>query len=320
MKTMNILFLGGAKRVGMARLLVESGRERDIDVRIFGYELCRECALAVVASDIVEGRRWSDPSIYAHIDSVVAEYSIEIIVPFVDGAVGVAAEYAARYPRRNVFVPAPPRELAEKMFDKIASAAIFDAAGLPIPATYRPGEPWSHLIAKPRYGSASKGIEKIDSEEDIRRIASCNDEYLIQERIDNRREITVDCYASVRNGDILCVSPRLRLETSGGEVVRTVTVDCPDAADIARRAIETIGLRGAVTVQVIHDIDTDRYMIMEINPRLGGGAVASVYAGAGITGCILDEALGRPLSTTKPTPNVLTVRYLQDVFFQNYES
>jgi len=33
-------------------------------------------------------------------------------------------------------------------------------------------------------------------------------------------------------------------------------------------------------------------MIMEINPRLGGGAVAAVHAGADIPAMIISEALG----------------------------
>ena len=317
MKTVTILFLGGAKRVGMARLFKDAGRVLGLEVHIVGYELDCACPLAAVASDMVEGLRWSDPELFGHIDDTVERLGGDIMLPFVDGAVGVVSEYVARYPHRGVFVPAPGRELAEKMFDKVAAAEFFERLGLPIPATYRAGDPYLRLIAKPRFGSASKGIVEINSLQKLFEFQGREDRYLIQERIDNREEITVDCYVETRTGRIVGVSPRIRLETAGGEAVRTVTVDSPQASELARRTLEATGLRGAVTVQIIHDLDDDRYMIMEINPRLGGGAVASVYAGFNLPKAILQDAAGEPdISAGKAEPGVLTTRFLDDVVFR----
>lgn len=317
MNTLTFLFLGGAKRVSMARLLTRAAQTDGREARIVSYELDRACPIAAVASDTVEGLRWSDPDIFDHIDDTVVRFGVDVILPFVDGAVGVAAEYAARYPHRGVFVPAPPRALADTMFDKVAAAELLERKGLPIPPTYRPGDPCLRLIAKPRFGSASKGIVEINSLRKLYEFQGREDRYLIQERIDNREEISVDCYVEVATGRIVGVSPRIRLETSGGEAVRTVTVDSPEAAALARRAIEETGLRGAVTVQIIRDLDNDRYMIMEINPRLGGGAVASVYAGFNIPSAIVQDALGiTPVAAGCAVPGVLTTRYLEDVVFR----
>lgn len=316
MKKLTVLFLGGAKRVVMARLFKGAGRTIGYNVDIIGYELDMACPLAAVAGKIAVGKRWSDPDIFEDIDSVVTEHDINAIVPFVDGAVGIAAEYAARYSHRGVFVPASARALVDTMFDKVAAAELFERKGLPIPATYRAGDPCLRLIAKPRFGSASKGIVEINSLQKLYEFQGREDKYLIQERIDNRKELTVDCYVSVRTGRIEGVSPRLRLETSGGEVVRTMTVDCPEASDLARRALEATGLRGAVTVQIIHDLDTGRYMIMEINPRLGGGAVGTVYSGFNLPMAIIEEAAGEPVAAGEPHAGILTVRYLEDVVFR----
>lgn len=317
MSTLSFLFLGGAKRVGIARLFQNAATNLGHEAKIVGYELDCACPLAAIASNMVEGLRWGDPEVFAHIDDTVTRLGVDVIVPFVDGAVGIAAEYAARYPHRKVFVPTSGRELADKMFDKVAAAALFERKGLPIPATYHAGDPCLRLIAKPRFGSASKGIVEINSLQKLYEFQGSEDKYLIQERIDNREEITVDCYAEVHTGCVVGVSPRVRLETAGGEAVRTVTVDSPEASELACRAIEKIGLRGAVTVQIIHDLDNDRYMIMEINPRLGGGAVASVYAGFNLPSAIIQDALGEsPVSAGKAKPGVLTTRFLDDVVFQ----
>ncbi len=310
--TLTFLFLGGAKRVAIGRRFVEAARRRGYGAGIIGYELDARCPLASIGR-IVEGRKWSDPAVCEHLEEIVGRYGVDALIPFVDGAVGVAAEFASRRP--EVFVPAGDREMEEAMFDKCASAELFASLGIPVPATYVPGAPCTRLIAKPRFGSASKGIVAIDDPRQLDRILACPGEYLVQERIDRREEITVDCYASVADGAIAAASPRIRLEVAGGEAVRTVTVDDGEAAALARRVIAGVGLRGAVTVQLIRDLDSGRLMVMEVNPRLGGGVVASVNAGADIPSMIVDEILSVKPTSQKAKAGVLTVRYLEDIAF-----
>ncbi|MBD5175375.1 MAG: ATP-grasp domain-containing protein [Bacteroidales bacterium] len=312
---LGLLFLGGAKRVAVGRMFEHACRERGLGCEITGYELDRHCPLAAIG-DVVEGLRWSDPAIFDTFDQVTDAYGIDIVIPFVDPAVGIAARYAAmNHYGHEIFSPVSSHELATRMFDKCAAADLFEQLGLPIPATHRPGELFRPLIAKPRYGSASKGLVFIDSPKKLREVETMTDRYLIQERIDNRSEITVDCYVGVHDGCIYAVSPRVRLEVSGGESVRTLTVDDPEAVDLACHTLEATGLRGAVTVQLIRDLDSGRLMVMEINPRLGGGVVASVHAGADIPALIIGDALGEELSHLTPQPGVLVTRYLDDVVF-----
>lgn len=314
-RTIRILFLGGAKRVSMARLFRQAAAREGLACEIYSYEIDR-CVPIACEATVVEGRRWTDCDIQRHLHDTVMRHRIDIIVPFVDGAVAVAAGYAAAYPD-GVFVPASGSDLAELMFDKVRAAGMFERAGLPVPRTYRPGDPCMRLIAKPRHGSASKGIVEVSSVEVLDDILLRRDEYLIQERIDNREELTVDCYVSVAGGEVLAVSPRRRNVTVGGEVSDTVIVDMPEAVALATRTLRALGLRGAVTVQLIHDLDDDRLMIMEINPRLGGGAVCSVIAGADIPAMIIAEAIGRTPVAMRAEPGVRICRYMQEVVFRS---
>lgn len=312
--SIGFLFLGGAKRVTMARMIKEACRARGFEARITGYELDANSALAL-EGDIVEGIRWSDPAIYADLDEVCSTRDIDIVIPFVDGAVGVASDFVRHHSSTPVFAPVSPRGITDRMFDKCAAAELFESLSLPIPATYVEGAPVGRLIAKPRFGSASKGIVEINTLQKLYEIKADRNRYLVQERIDHREEITVDCYVGVASGSVVAVSPRLRSEVSGGEVVRTETLDEPDVEALVRRTLAATGLRGAVTVQLIRDLDNGRLMIMEINPRLGGGAVASVHAGVDLPGLIVDDFLGRQLAVQTAQPGVETVRYLADVVF-----
>ena len=83
--------------------------------------------------------------------------------------------------------------------------------------------------------------------------------------------------------------------------------------------IETFSLRGPVTLQFLHDLDRNRYLLMEVNPRLGGGVVCSIYAGAPITDYIIDESRGITLKACDDWAyNTLMARYQKEAIF--YES
>lgn len=301
-----ILFLGGAKRVAMARLFMKAAAERSRGCRIFSYELRADEPIASVGTVII-GRRWNDPEVVEDIRRVCRENGIGIVVPFVDGAV----EVAARVRDTDIFVPTGCPGDAEAMFDKVRAAEIFELMQIPAPATYKGGAVVRPLIAKPRHGSASKGIIKVDSEADL---PANREDYLIQDRFDYREEISIDCY--VREDFVpTAIVPRKRLEVAGGEVVRSVTIDCPEAVELARLTIAKLKLLGAVTIQLIRDVDTGKLHVMEINPRLGGGAVCAVHAGADIPGMILDEAAGILPAPSSYRPGTEIARYMQEVVF-----
>ena len=59
-QAVNIMFLGGAKRVSMGRMLIAAGAQLGMEVNLFSYELSREVPVAEIATVII-GRRWNDP-------------------------------------------------------------------------------------------------------------------------------------------------------------------------------------------------------------------------------------------------------------------
>lgn len=311
-KSLNVLFLGGAKRVSFGRKLLEAGERLGIDVKIYSYELEAEVPVALIGGVII-GRRWNASDILDHLHQVVGAYHIDVLLPFVDGAISIAGAYIATY--SDAWAPVVSSGKADTLFDKVLSAREFEAAGLDIPQTYTGGRPVFPLIAKPRRGSASKGIHVIDGVNEFKKISKIADEYLIQTYYPEREEYTVDCYIS-RRGETLCISPRKRVEVVGGEVSRSVTVDYPELLEASARAIERLGLRGAITLQYLRDITTNRLMLMEINPRLGGGVVCSIHAGADIPAMILSDAVGDVAEkATGIRPGTMICRYFEEAVF-----
>lgn len=309
--SLNVLMLGGARRVSMGELLRQSGARLGHEVNLFSYELFPEVPIASVAQVIV-GKKWGDTDVVDDIVGLCRDREIDIILPFVDGAIEIAARCKPLLP--DVFIPVSEYEVCNTMFDKVAAAAAYKQAGIPVPKAYTPLTAEVPAIAKPRFGSASRGIKVFRNIESLMQLENFP-EYIVQEYIENREEYTVDCYVS-STGEILCTVPRLRVEVMGGEVTRTVTRRIPELIQMSHDAIEAFSLRGPVTLQFIHDLNRNRYLLMEINPRLGGGVICSIYAGAPITDYILQESLGVPLHACDDwSDNTLMARYLKEVIF-----
>ncbi len=314
MKKIKIMMLGGARRVSMAELFKRSGVRIGRDVEIISYELLEQVPIALVGKVIV-GLRWSDPNVVADIVKVAKENEVDIILPFVDGAIEIASKVRQHLP--GVFIPVGDFEINRTMFDKVEAAKAFEKAGIPIPKTYTAINAKMPAIAKPRKGSASRGIKIFHTLDELMQLENLSD-YLVQEYIENRDEYTVDCYVS-QKGEILTVVPRVRLEVMGGEVTRTITCRNTTLDKLCRQVIETFALRGPVTLQFLHDLDRNRYLLMEVNPRLGGGVVCSIYAGAPITDYIIDESRGIALKPCDDWAyNTLMARYQKEAIF--YES
>lgn len=310
---LTILMLGGARRVSMAQLLKRSGERLGFDLRIVSYELDEQVPIATEGK-VVKGLRWTDPGVVDDILRIVIEYEVKIVLPFVDGSISVAARCREKMP--DLFIPVSDPETATLMFDKKLAAKAFKEAGIPIPTTYTVLDAELPVIAKPRFGSASRGIKVFYDMEELMHLKDIS-EYLLQAYIEDMKEYTVDCYVSTE-GEILVTVPRERLEIMGGESTRTITVRIPQLEQMSQEVIRKFDLRGPVTLQFLYDVARDRFLLMEVNPRLGGGVICSVYAGAPIPDYILMEALGIPVRPcTDWATRTLMARYLQETIFFN---
>lgn len=316
----NILFLGGAKRVSMARKFKATAKDAGDHMKIFGYELTKQVPLAI-EGEIFIGKRWNDPEVVNHIIQLCRENHIRIVVPFVDAAVDVAARVvmASKSTGFEIFAPVGSRVMSNAMFDKVFADEVFRKSNLPVPFRFESGIAECTLIAKPRFGSASKGIIIINDDTTFNRVMEHSNDYLIQEYIANRREYTADCYVSIIDGRVLACVVRRRDEVAGGEVVRTTVIHHPQAEELVLSTLRATGLRGAVTVQLIEDIDKHHLMVMEVNPRLGGGAVASVCAGVDIPRFIMSDSINLISLPAQPPKKIIVTRFLEETYFDSNE-
>lgn len=312
-KQITILMLGGGRRVSMAELLKESGRRLGAQVQVVGYELITKVPLAA-AGKIVQGLAWDDERVVDDVARVAREIEADILLPFSNAAVEVAARVKPLLP--EVFSPVCDADTAAVFFDKIEAAKAFKAAGMPIPRTYSILNAELPAIAKPRHGRFSRGIKVFTNMNDLMQLSDIK-QYLIQAYIADAREYTVDCYVT-QAGETLCAVPRLRQEISGGESTRAITCRLPQLQKMACEVIKAFNLRGPVNIQYLYDEAHDRYLLLEVNPRLASGVVCSIRAGAPIADYIIGESLGVELRPCDDwSDNTLMTRYWKEVIFYN---
>lgn len=312
MKKVNILFLGGAKRVSLAEHLIKAGKKLGLDIAIFSYELDERVPLASVGT-ILKGKKWSDADLFSDLHNQIMRNDISIVLPFVDPAIEVAE--LLKSGNQNLFIPTCGKDICHIMFDKVLSERWFKEKGLPIPPSFSQNDQIQFpIIVKPRTGSASKGIRVIEDAEEWDKLVN-KDNYVIQQFIADREEYTVDCYVTT-SGKIISIVPRLRILTAGGEVMNSETRRDKDLIAISEKVLMSGDFKGPVTIQFLRDKKTGENYIMEINPRLGGGVITSIGAGADITEFILCDYLGEELQPCNDWKDkTLMTRYFKEVIF-----
>jgi carbamoyl-phosphate synthase large subunit len=309
-KELNILFLGGAKRVSLAQLFKDYGKQKGLIIKIFSYEL--DCQVPIASEgNVIVGLKWTDPDILNHLRETISSYNIHIVLPFVDPAIIVASRLKKQIP--NIFIPVSDEQTCEIMFDKRKSSDWFFQHDIPQPERYNPTNISYPAILKPVNGSASKGLiicrDKISLPKQIDFKA-----YLIQAFIEDGVEYSVDCYVD-SNGQILSIVPRIRLEVSGGEAVKSMIIRDEEVITASMKILSSGSFCGPITIQFIKGNNNQVY-VMEINPRLGGAVVASIGAGSGMISFILGEALHEPLFPIYDWKDrTLMTRYFKEVIF-----
>jgi carbamoyl-phosphate synthase large subunit len=309
MKEINILFIGGAKRVSLAEKLIKAGSERNCRVKIYSYELDKHVPIASVGTVII-GLKWSDPRLYDHLKELINNLKINTVLPFVDPAVEVTSKLSQLLP--HLYIPVSDVKMSSIMFDKISANQWFVENKLPVPSQ----EACFPMIAKPARGSASKGIVVLNDQDDVTYFDKKNNRinFLIQKFI-HGAEYTVDCYVA-RNGTIISVVPRMRLEVTSGEATKTTTVRDEEIIKLSNEILGKGNFKGPITIQFIRDSETGKTYIMEINPRFGGGVLASIEAGANSAQVLIDELLGISVDiNNRWKENLIMARSFRETYF-----
>ena len=319
---MNILFTCAGRRTYLLKYFKE---QLGNGGKIIGADM-QPTAPALSAADV----RVLVPAVYndQYVDvlyKICQENDVDVLISLNDLELPILASNKAIFEQIGVKVIVSDPNVIDICFDKLKTSEYMESLGLKTPKTYvnletalralDSGDVSFPLVIKPRWGSASIGIEFVDNVEDLEVIyalirrkilrgilgeVSRNDEnfILIQERIVGK-EFGLDVINDL-DGNNVSVIVKQKLSMRAGETDKATTVDDAEL----RRIGKVIG----TNLAHIGNLDCDilerdgEYYVLELNPRFGGGFPFSYEAGVNLPKAIINWSLGLPVDKQLLTP------------------
>jgi carbamoyl-phosphate synthase large subunit len=242
--------------------------------------------------------------------------SVDVVVPTVDSELIPLAARRSQFEQAGIRLVLAPLSTLEVCLDKWALHACcrdqvrvpetvliddaFNATSVPLPA-----------IVKPRVGSGSRGIHRVDHVEDFNHLER-DGSLLVQELLPGA-EYSLDVLAT-GEGRIIAVVPRERLKIDSGIAVTSRTRHDERLERIGREVAELIGLTGVANVQVKGDVHGEP-ALLEVNPRFPGTMALTIASGPDMAWLCVSEALGEAMPRqVLPFADIAMVRFFQERF------
>lgn len=241
--------------------------------------------------------RGDHPDFVSHLIALCEKHGIDAVVPTVDAELLPLARGAGRFEAIGVKVMVASEATLETCIDKWLLLTTCSGT-VPVPWSTLGGAPmsWSEMfpcIVKPRTGSGSRGVFKIDSVEALRKV-SLSDKLIVQQYLPGE-EYSVDVYVG-KDGSLRAAVPRLRLKVDSGVAVTSRTVRIPELSRYAAKVARIIQLRGVANIQFRRDSE-GMPRLLEVNARFAGTMSLTVRSGVNMPALALDELFG-----TEPPP------------------
>lgn len=171
------------------------------------------------------------------------------------------------------------------------------------------------MIAKPRFGSGSRGIELIQHPLDLQQIP-IDGSYILQEYLPGK-EFSVDV-ACAKDGGLIAAVPRERIKVDSGVVVTSRTLHHPLLDAAVRTLVDVLNPQYVINAQFKLDVNGVP-RLLEINPRFPGGMSLTVHAGHNMPQIAVNELMDRPWRTRGDFDDVVMVRTFHETFFEPRE-
>ncbi len=266
--------------------------------------------------------RVNDVGYLEKILQLCVDFDIKAVVPFIDPELPILAQAASAFASQGIKLIISSPQAVNTALDKYSTFQYFKQQGIPTVETWlaqgaeaeTPPDLFSlpyPLIVKPRQGSASQGVHRVESPKELDFVLGQVENPVVQHCLQGQ-EITMDLFCD-EQGNLIQAVPRQRIKVRGGEVERAVTIFRQDLLDWAKKITQGLKFLGPINVQCF--IAGDKITFTEINCRFGGGYPLSHCAGGNFVEMVRKLAQGEPLQVPAKNydPGVVMMRYEEAV-------
>jgi carbamoyl-phosphate synthase large subunit len=262
--------------------------------------------------------RVDDPEYCGQVLALCREHEARLIIPLIDLELPIMARQRDRFLAIGTIPVISSPDVVDMCFDKWATRGFLMECGLSQPRTYvsvdeareaiRQGEVGFPLVVKPRWGSASLGIEYPEDDEELEMtyhllrkrlprtsvasvsMTDAERSVLIQERLCGQ-EYGLDIVNDL-DGRYVTTFVRRKFVMRGGETDQAITVASEELVALGATIGRALGHVGNLDCDVL--MSDERCDILELNPRFGGGYPFSHIAGANLPAMLIAWASGEP--------------------------
>lgn len=294
----SVLISSAGRRNELIGCFRQDAKRLGLDLRVLATDLRPALSPAAqIADKVYQVPECRDPRFADVLLELCLAEGVKLVVPTIDPELLPLSEHRRRFEGCGISVAISDPTTVQIARDKLATARMLSAAGIPTPASVslseyleKPGVLTWPVIAKPRTGSSSVGIVRPRGIHDLFSMAA--EDYVIQE-LRSGREYTVNMFCD-KHGRLGCAIPHWRIEARGGEVSKGRTEDVQSLREAARKLAASLpGPRGALCFQAIVG-EHGEFAIFELNARFGGGYPLAHRAGARFSQWMLEEIAGIP--------------------------
>lgn len=203
---------------------------------------------------------------------------IKGIISLIDPELSLLSKNSDKFEAIGVKVIGSSYESTELCFDKYEFFKFLNKNGFNCAKTYisldefkndyRSGKINFPVFIKPRTGSASLGINKVDFMEHLELLYKLFPNMIIQEFI-HGEEYGVDCYIDLISNEVISIFAKKKIRMRSGETDRAISIKDGTLFNRIEDLVKRLNLKGTVDIDVFEN--NGKWIISEINPRFGGG-------------------------------------------------
>ena len=227
---------------------------------------------------------------------------INMVVPLIDPELEVLAAHYDEFRSNGIMAVVSPARTIDIAFDKYQTHLHAKKAGIEVPETVTTIEEALKLIAsgklswpvivKPRKGSASMFVNSCSNESELKlAFQTCPGPVIQQFILGDEYGYDIFCDSDFKPVSVFC---KLKLTMRAGETDKAVSVNDKKLIDLGVKIAQAFPMFGPIDA----DVKTGKNgpMLLEINPRFGGGYPCSHLCGADFPAKLIAICKGQKLS------------------------
>jgi carbamoyl-phosphate synthase large subunit len=311
----NVLIIPGGSGMAVAAI---KALAQDKKIKIFSADSNKLAPGLYLASKGYVIPPFDSRQFYPKLKGIIKKDKIDIIIPALDTILLSFSQRRKEFEEIGSKVIVSQPETIRITRDKwITYRRLKDV--IPLPKTFIRKEDVDvdyPLIIKPRNGSGSKDVYKVESKYELEFFYSRVPNAIIQEYLEGK-EYTVDCLADM-NGNLLLCIPRERIETKSGISTKGRIKKDARLEDMAKKIANSINFSGPFFFQAKEDKEGIP-KLTEINPRISGTMSLSSSSGPNIHSLAVRIFMGEKVKIPKIKYGLYVTRYWEDIYLTEKE-